>query len=168
MQETQRCRLDPWVRKIPCRRKWQSTPVHTWGIPWTEESYVLRSMGSHRVGHNWSNWAPSTAKVGEEMSDVLWKRDARSPLEERGAGSPLHPEGSSPAWILDHKTQFWLLASCFFCYWVAKSCLILCYPMDSSPPGSSIHGIFQARTLGCHFLLHRIILTCKITNFHFF
>ena len=28
-----------------------------------------------------------------------------------------------------------------------QSCLILCDPMDSSPPGSSIHGIFQARVL---------------------
>ena len=27
------------------------------------------------------------------------------------------------------------------------SCLTLCNPMDSSPPGFSIHGIFQARTL---------------------
>ena len=30
---------------------------------------------------------------------------------------------------------------------LAQSCLILCNPMDSSPSGSSIHGIFQARTL---------------------
>ena len=30
---------------------------------------------------------------------------------------------------------------------VAKLCLILCDPMDCSPPGSSVHGIFQARTL---------------------
>ena len=30
---------------------------------------------------------------------------------------------------------------------VAQSCLALCSPMDCSPPGSSIHGIFQARRL---------------------
>ena len=30
---------------------------------------------------------------------------------------------------------------------VAQSCLILCYPMDCSLPGSSVHGIFQARVL---------------------
>ena len=30
---------------------------------------------------------------------------------------------------------------------VAQSCPTLCYPMDCSPPGSSIHGIFQARIL---------------------
>jgi len=30
---------------------------------------------------------------------------------------------------------------------VTQSCQILCNPMDCSPPGSSIHGIFQARVL---------------------
>ena len=28
-----------------------------------------------------------------------------------------------------------------------QSCLTLCDPIDSSPPGSSVHGIFQARIL---------------------
>ena len=28
-----------------------------------------------------------------------------------------------------------------------QSCLTLCNPMDCSPPGSSVHGIFQARIL---------------------
>ena len=30
---------------------------------------------------------------------------------------------------------------------VAQSCLILCDPMDYSPPGSSVHGILQATIL---------------------
>ena len=30
---------------------------------------------------------------------------------------------------------------------VAQSCLTLCDPMDCSPPGSSVHGIFQAIVL---------------------
>jgi len=30
---------------------------------------------------------------------------------------------------------------------VAQSCPTLCYPVDCSPPGSSIHGILQARIL---------------------
>ena len=30
---------------------------------------------------------------------------------------------------------------------VVQSCLTLCNPMDCSPPGSSVHGIFQARVL---------------------
>ena len=30
---------------------------------------------------------------------------------------------------------------------IAQSCPILCDPMDCSPPGSSVHGILQARIL---------------------
>ena len=30
---------------------------------------------------------------------------------------------------------------------VAQSCLTFCDPIDCSPPGSSVHGIFQARVL---------------------
>ena len=30
---------------------------------------------------------------------------------------------------------------------VAQSCPTLCHPMDCSPPGSSVHGILQARIL---------------------
>ena len=42
---------------------------------------------------------------------------------------------------------------CFVCFKseseseVAQSCLTLCDPVDCSPPGSSIHGILQARIL---------------------
>ena len=37
------------------------------------------------------------------------------------------------------KTESWKL--------VAQSCPTLCNPMDCSPPGSSVHGILQARVL---------------------
>ena len=33
------------------------------------------------------------------------------------------------------------------CVLVTQSCLTLCDPMDSSPPGSYIHGIHQASIL---------------------
>ena len=33
------------------------------------------------------------------------------------------------------------------CVLVAQLCLTLCDPMDCSPPGSFVHGIFQARIL---------------------
>ena len=35
----------------------------------------------------------------------------------------------------------------FMCVLVTQSCLTLCDPVDYSLPGSSIHGIFQARIL---------------------
>ena len=36
---------------------------------------------------------------------------------------------------------------CVFVCVCAQSCLTLCDPMDCSPPGSSVHGILQARIL---------------------
>ena len=41
------------------------------------------------------------------------------------------------------------------------SCVWLCDPMDCSPPGSSVHGIFLAGNtgVGCHFFLQGIFLT---------
>ena len=44
---------------------------------------------------------------------------------------------------------------------VTQSCLTLCNPTDSSPPGSSVHEIFPGRNtgVGCHFLLQGIFPT---------
>ena len=43
-----------------------------------------------------------------------------------------------------------------------QSCLTLCNPLDCSPPGPSVYGIFQAR-MGCHALLQAIFSTqCRI------
>ena len=52
----------------------------------------------------------------------------------------------------------WLIGS--GCCLVTRLCLTLCDPRDCSPPGSSVHRIFQARILEfCHFLLQEIFLT---------
>ena len=42
---------------------------------------------------------------------------------------------------------------------VAQLCQTLWDPMDCSPPDSSVHRVFQARILECHFLLQGIFLT---------
>ena len=55
---TQRCGFDPWVEKIPWRRKWQPTPVFLPG----EEIGGLKSKSSQRVRHDWSD---STAHDGD-------------------------------------------------------------------------------------------------------
>ena len=48
---------------------------------------------------------------------------------------------------------------------VAQLCLILCDPIDCSPPGTSVHGILQGRILGvgCHSLYQGIFLT-QVSN----
>ena len=50
--------FDPWVGKIPWRRKWQPTPVFLPGkFLWTEQPGVLWSIGLQRVRHDWSDLA---------------------------------------------------------------------------------------------------------------
>ena len=39
-----RHRFDPWIRKIPWRRKWQASPVFLYE-KWTEETGGLLSIG---------------------------------------------------------------------------------------------------------------------------
>ena len=48
----------------------------------------------------------------------------------------------SVAWTFAYLLLFWEVL-------VVQSCLILCNSMDYSTPGSSVHGIFQARILEC-------------------
>ena len=43
--------FDPWVGKIPWRRKWQPTPVFLPGKCYGQSR--LQSMGSQRVRHDW-------------------------------------------------------------------------------------------------------------------
>ena len=46
------------------------------------------------------------------------------------------------------------------------SCQTLWDPMDCSPPGSSVHGVFPGKNteVGCHFLLQRIFPTQRSSN----
>ena len=48
----------PCVKGIASRKKEKAMAPHSstlaWKIPWTEEPGGLQSMGSHRVGHDWT------------------------------------------------------------------------------------------------------------------
>ena len=57
--------------------------------------------------------------------------------------SPALPGWFSTAWAIREAPMGRLKAKAK----VAQSCPILCDPMDCSPPGSSLHGIFQLRIL---------------------
>ena len=77
-------------------------PLHqknkAWRIPGTEEPSGLLSMGSQRVGHDWSDLAAAAAAVCVRAKSL-------------------------------------------------QSCPTLWDPMDCKPPGSSVHGILQAKIL---------------------
>jgi len=51
--ECGRPEFDPWVGKIPWRRKMAThSSTLAWRIPWREEPDRLQSMGLQRVGHD--------------------------------------------------------------------------------------------------------------------
>ena len=53
MQETRRHGFDPWIRKIPWRKKMAThSSIIAWEVPWTEKTSRLQSMGLQRVRHN--------------------------------------------------------------------------------------------------------------------
>ena len=51
-----RQRFDPWIGKIPWRRKWQPpcSSILAWKIPWIEVPDGVQSLGSQRVGWDWA------------------------------------------------------------------------------------------------------------------
>ena len=57
--QCRRCRFDPWVRKIPQRRKWQSTPVFLPG-----EFYGLRSLAGY------SPWGRKELDMNEQLTHL--------------------------------------------------------------------------------------------------
>ena len=63
----------------------------------------------------------------------------------------LFPRGSSRprdwTWISCIAGRFFTIRAKLVKMKVAQSCPTLCYPVEYSPPGSFVHGIFQARIL---------------------
>ena len=68
--------FNPWVGKIPWRRKWQPTPVFLPGeSPWT--ALVGYSPWSHRVRHNLATKQETVGKVRGLFPIVSWPLPGR-------------------------------------------------------------------------------------------
>ena len=132
---------------------WQPTPIFVPGeSPWTEEPGGLQSTGSGRVGHNWAT-KPSTELF------CYWCSVGTSPFSLRLINSICCSKCKCfkflfQLWKFKHNSINWNpKAFCtslkFSLKWseIVQSCPTLGNPMDCNLPGSSIHGIFQARVL---------------------
>ena len=124
---------------------------------WTGKPGVVQSMGLQRVRHDWATEMKgcNCRKRGREklppnQTTAPLRIDALSlgtveakpppPLTHNAPSTP-KPPSTIPGWG-DKE-------SCAgeVCCLAAQSCPTLCDPMDCSPPGSSVPGILQARTL---------------------
>ena len=113
--------------------------VLAWRIPGTGEPGGLPSMGSHRVGHDWSDLASSSSSKCLKIC------------------SDSHPKPKPNLWSFVQSNQdvfkYYFIVSyrilqflCVYVCWLT-SCYILCDPVDCSPPSFSFHGILQQRIL---------------------
>ena len=74
-----RCVFDPWVRKIPWRRKWPThSSILAWKVPWTQEPGGLQSVGLQRVRHD---WATSTVHTWTHTHSIYAQVLERSPYK---------------------------------------------------------------------------------------
>ena len=108
-------------------------------------------MGSQRVRHNWVTFTSlhfKNKKIGFSYIRVAIGtstsahslRDIQSVLQGSGIGEVLLLWNHSDKWLIGHIAAAAAAKS-------LQSCLTLCDPIDSSPLGSPIPGILQARTL---------------------
>ena len=70
-----------------------------WKIPWAEEPGRLQSMGSRRVGHDWSDLAAAAATEAEdikkrwqEYTEELYKKDLHDQNNHDGVITHLEPD----------------------------------------------------------------------------
>ena len=112
-----------------------------WRIPWMEEPGRLQSMGSLRDMTERLHFHFSLSCIGEGNNNPL----QCSCLE--------NPRGGGAWWaavngVTQSRTRLKRLSSSSSSKMtVAQSWPTLCDPIDHSLPGSSVHGILQAKTL---------------------
>ena len=93
-----------------------------------------------RDGSWWHLPDPQVLLVGGTGTKKLWECPALLFLWFLGLHMVCAP-------VLQFTPGFFNMFIIDFCFLVAKLCLTLCNSIDCSPPGSSVHGISQARIL---------------------
>ena len=128
----------PASGRPPWRRKWQPTPVFLNGKPHGQRSlagYSPRKRVRHnphkRVMLQLSRFSRVRLGATHRRQPTRLRRPWNSPGKNTGVGCHFLLQ------CMKVKSESE----------VAQSCPTLSDPMDCSPPGSSIHGIFQARVL---------------------
>ena len=133
-----RCGFNPWVRKIPQRRKWQSTPVCLCGKSHEQRSLMGYSPWGHKESKSLNthvqilfSWAPKSVwmvTAAMKLKDTCsfpWKETNDKPRQyikkhryhfaDKGLYSQSYGFSSSHVriWELDHKIDWVLKNWCF-------------------------------------------------------
>ena len=152
--------FDPWVGKIPGRSKWQPTPIFLPG-----KFHGQRNLATvHGVSKS-QTWLSNYHSLGcisgspcctpegdrsDQMSSLScvrlfatpWIAACQASLSITNSRSSLRLTSIESVKGTGHCK--WTVGCWCIC---VLSCVRLCDPVDCSPPGSSVHGIFQAKIL---------------------
>ena len=115
--------LDPWVGKIPWRRKWQPTSVFLSGKSRGLRSligYSLQPMGSQRVGHDWVT----------SLSLQVWNCDYRKERQLSDTGWPRYSLDSGENWLKWKNFFSRKLQNQFFLHMQLKTSLLKSLPRE--------------------------------------
>ena len=141
--------FDPWVGKVPCRRARQPTPVLLPGESlWTEEP---GGAAVHRVAE--SDTAEAQHRPPFRTTEKILRCKSNKTFQIFMLKTVIKEDlnkwrNITCSWMEDNTVKVSNTPQIdTLCVLVAQSCPTLCHPMDCSPPGSSIYGIFQVRIL---------------------
>ena len=113
-----------WMDLENCHTGWSKS----------EKEKQLSCINAHMWNiEKWERWIYLQSKNGDRRREQTYKHQG-------GRGR------SGRNW---ETAMMYMYSLCCCCWLVTKSCLPLCDPMEWSPPGSSVHGILQARILEC-------------------
>ena len=156
--QCRRPRFDPWVRKIPWRRKQQPTPVFLPG-----ESHGWKSLLGYSTWVAKSQTRLSNFTVTSKDFSNLFQISLRSHSLNIGVNfkgfnvDRITPPFASKEAANLEKVSFRLaLSTSAFCECsVTQGCPTLCNPMDCSLLAPSVHGASPSKNtgVGCTFLL---------------
>ena len=104
----------------------------------------LSATPTSPVGSGGGQW-PGPGNVAPQQNPKAQRRPPKAPSISQAVSQPLIP--AFMAFQVFCALGLALRCSWAVCCVCAQSCLTLCNPMDCSPPGSSVHVIFQARIL---------------------
>ena len=142
-----RPKFDPWLGKIPWRRKWQPTPVFLlWRVPWTEEPGGLQSVELQWVGHDRACMQTSLYSVPISNFRFIKKLEnlGREYLYTLNPASPnvndLHTHGTNEPVCMYACMCVWITSSPFICWWTLRllPCLGYCKQCCSEHGGAWI------------------------------
>ena len=112
--------INGWLPGVSEKAMATHSSTLAWKIPWMGEPGGLPSMGSHRVGHDWSDLAAAAAAQVYSSDDKIWNIGGSIDLCEENELSMLLIDHVAYRWLIGHLTlgiiivYFFNLNWCFY------------------------------------------------------